>query len=121
MMKKTRKSKKGFTLVELMVVVAILGVLVAVAIPVYNGMTEKAEMNTCRANIRTIESAIMQAEINGETLTAENVEEKLVPKYLKEWPKCPTTNNPYKITVDAQKKATVVECTAGTGNYKHNS
>ncbi|MEG1774122.1 MAG: prepilin-type N-terminal cleavage/methylation domain-containing protein, partial [Oscillospiraceae bacterium] len=43
-MKKTRKSKKGFTLVELMVVVAILGVLVAVAIPVYNGVTEKAEM-----------------------------------------------------------------------------
>ena len=69
-MKKLFKNKKGFTLVELMVVVAILGILVAVAIPVYNSVTTKAEINTCAANLRTIESAIMQAEVNNDTVTA---------------------------------------------------
>ena len=65
-MKKLFKNKKGFTLVELMVVVAILGILVAVAIPVYSSVTEKAQLNTCVANIRTVESAVMQAVTNGD-------------------------------------------------------
>ena len=65
-MKKMLKNKKGFTLVELMVVVAILGILVAVAIPVYSSVTDKAERNTCVANIRTVESAVMQAVTNGD-------------------------------------------------------
>ena len=64
-MKKILKNKKGFTLVELMVVVAILGVLVAVAIPVYNNVTDNAKDKTCETNVRTIESAIMQAEASG--------------------------------------------------------
>lgn len=56
------KNKKGFTLVELMVVVAILGILVAVAVPVYNNVTEKAAVQTVQANVRTLESAITQME-----------------------------------------------------------
>lgn len=59
------KNKKGFTLVELMVVVAILGILVAVAVPVYNNVTDSAKDKTCATNVRTIESAIMQAEASG--------------------------------------------------------
>lgn len=56
-MKKLLKNKKAFTLVELMVVVAILGVLVAVAIPAYNGITAKAEENVCAANRKIVEEA----------------------------------------------------------------
>lgn len=54
------KNKKGFTLVELMVVVAILGILVAVAVPVYKNSTKKATYQTVQANCRTIESAVSQ-------------------------------------------------------------
>ncbi|MEG0895095.1 MAG: prepilin-type N-terminal cleavage/methylation domain-containing protein [Oscillospiraceae bacterium] len=57
-MKKLFKNKKGFTLVELMVVVAIMAVLVAVAIPIYNNTTEKAKVSAHESNISIIGSSI---------------------------------------------------------------
>lgn len=54
------QDQKGFTLVELMVVVVILGILVAIAVPLYNAQTEKVKKATCFANQRMIESAAVQ-------------------------------------------------------------
>lgn len=50
-------NKKGFSLVELMIVVVIMGILVAVAIPLYNAVTTNAEANTCGSNQRLIRGA----------------------------------------------------------------
>ncbi len=52
------KSKKGFTLVELMIVVVIMAILVAVAVPIYNAVTENARRKTCTGNQRNIISQI---------------------------------------------------------------
>ncbi|HHV96152.1 MAG TPA: prepilin-type N-terminal cleavage/methylation domain-containing protein, partial [Clostridiaceae bacterium] len=54
-MAKNEKNEKGFTLVELMVVVAIIGVLTAIAVPVYNNSQRKARFNAHLANVRILQ------------------------------------------------------------------
>lgn len=52
------KSKKGFSLVELMIVVVIMAILVAVAVPIYNSVTDNARKGTCIDNQRQIMSVV---------------------------------------------------------------
>lgn len=54
---KVNKKKKGFTLIELIVVIAILGILAAILIPRFSGYTDKARAKACLADARTILSA----------------------------------------------------------------
>ncbi len=53
-MYKFLKSKRGFTLVELMIVVVIMAILVAVAVPIYSAVTANAKKKTCIANQREL-------------------------------------------------------------------
>ena len=48
-----KNNKKGFTLAELLIVVAIIAVLVAISIPVFTGQLEKAKIATDKANVRS--------------------------------------------------------------------
>ncbi len=60
-------SKKGFTLVELMIVIVIMGILVAVAIPVYGAVTKNAETKTCKSNMSSIKSTASTWQMTGGT------------------------------------------------------
>ncbi|HBM48489.1 MAG TPA: pilus assembly protein PilA [Lachnoclostridium sp.] len=55
--KKIRGNKKGFTLAELLVVVAIVGILVAISIPVFTSQLAKARKATNQANMRAAKAA----------------------------------------------------------------
>ena len=54
-----RKNKKGFTLAELLIVVAIIAVLVAISIPIFTGQLEKSREATDAANIRSAYAELM--------------------------------------------------------------
>jgi len=49
-----RRNRKGFSLIELMIVVAILGILGAIAIPTYMGIQKKGKRTEYMANLETI-------------------------------------------------------------------
>ncbi len=58
-MGKKRAEAGGFTLVELMIVVAVIGILAAIAIPRFGQMVEKSKEGQTKGNLNSIHSALM--------------------------------------------------------------
>jgi type IV pilus assembly protein PilA len=92
-----KNNKKGFTLVELMVVVAIIGILVAIAVPIYNASQDRAKANACKANLRTINGAISMYTANNDGALPADIAALKSGGYLQTEPKCPSDNDAYTI------------------------
>ncbi|MDO8886491.1 prepilin-type N-terminal cleavage/methylation domain-containing protein [Candidatus Oleimmundimicrobium sp.] len=113
------KGEKGFTLVELMVVILIIGILVGIAIPVYNQAQAKAKANACKANLRTLDGAIQTYNATTgdypdvETYTDLVANDMLVPDYIKIAPKCPDSAGIYTYTNATHS----VTCSVSGHNY----
>lgn len=69
MIKKVREDKEGFTLAELLVVVAIIAVLVAIAIPVFSASLNKSQAATDEANIRSGYAVVQVKALDGSAAT----------------------------------------------------
>ncbi len=118
------KSKKGFTLVELMIVVVIMAILVAVAVPIFSAVTKNARTKTCHSNQREIQVQLNNAEMsdiidlqigdvytlttnedgdgaewsasNGASLTSDDLN-----NLFSKPPYCPYENNTIKVSIES--------------------
>ena len=86
-MRKLRK--KGFTLVEIMIVVAIIGLLAAIAIPNFVAARTKALANACIANTKQVLGAVQVWAIDtGAASNAVPGTTGALSDYIKSWPSC---------------------------------
>lgn len=90
--------RKGFTLVEIMIVVAIIGLLAAIAIPNFVKARQTAQANACIANLKQIEGAQQVALLDGMASNVSGITWTILCPannngYIKTEPHCPSNRN----------------------------
>ena len=79
-MKIVKKAQSGFTLIELMIVVAIIGILAAVAIPAYSDYTAKAKASNALSSVGPLKTAVaMCAQEAGEATKCNTTDNTSIP------------------------------------------
>ena len=113
-------NQKGFTLVELMVVVVIIGVLIAIAVPVYRNVQTSAAVNAHNANVRTLQGVaascvttegVPSAAVTWNSTTGQATSTHAWGNYVDSWP-----TNPLPSTHAGAGAYTVTISTTGTIN-----
>ena len=84
-----KKVRRGFTLVEIMIVVLIIGILLAIAIPNFVRARNTSRGKACQANLKQIDSATEQYLMDNRTTTYPALT-ALTPSYIKTTPLCPS-------------------------------
>jgi prepilin-type N-terminal cleavage/methylation domain-containing protein len=85
-----RKSCSGFTILEVLVVVALIGFLTAIVVPHVLNARNRADQKTCISNLRQIDQAIQQWAAETKALPTDVVIHKNLVRYMRKLPTCPS-------------------------------
>lgn len=110
-----KKMLKGFTLVEIMIVVAIIAILAAVAIPNFVRYRKTSQMNACISNLKQLQAACEQARMSNIATTFDTAGIIGSDKYIKVMPTCPAGGT-YAPPADDTSNPT---CTISESGYVH--
>jgi len=99
-MKRIFRNQEGFTFLEMSIVVAIIGILMLIAMPNYQGAAEKAQAKSCEANRKMIETQVVSYLIEKGTYPSEDsldtpnenetFKELINASFLRQKPECPS-------------------------------
>jgi prepilin-type N-terminal cleavage/methylation domain-containing protein len=90
-----KRLNKGFTLIEIMIVVAIIGLLAAIAVPNFVKARTQSQTNACINNLRQIDSGKEQLALEAKLTTGATVTAASVDTYIKggTTPSCPASGS----------------------------
>jgi prepilin-type N-terminal cleavage/methylation domain-containing protein len=116
-MKIRTSSNKGFTLVEIMIVVAIIGLLAAIAIPNFVRARTQSQKNACINNLRQIDGATQTWALETKQAPDANATYAAISPYLKNAVICPAGGTAFSDSYTLTQVTNAPTCQKDSANH----